>query len=73
MKDLLTKYQNLKSLEEKRLFCLKLDENKKHFNLLSFDKLSEFTINVCFKLLTGHDVNKVKEKRHVNYKEHNKY
>jgi len=74
-KNILKKYKLIKTREDKRLFCLKLDEQKnKTFNkMLSYEKLSEFSINVCFEKLTGFIVNEKRKERIVNYKEHKKF
>jgi hypothetical protein len=62
-------YLNLKTIKEKRLFCLDLDLNKKYYKLLSYDKISEFTVNVCFEKLTNINLNQIKERRHINFKD----
>ena len=71
-KDILKEYKSIKTRENKRLFCLKLDEQKnKAFNkMLSYKKLSEFSINVCFEKMTGFTINEKRKERIVNYKEH---
>lgn len=69
----LEKYKVLKSKTEKINYCLNLDVEKKYIYYLNYDKISDFTVNVIFKLLTGFEANELKERRHINYKEQKKY
>lgn len=67
------KYKNLKTTKEKRLFCIDLDVDKKYYELLSYEKLSLFSINVCFEHLTGVKVNLDRERRNINFNDEKKY
>jgi len=71
--DYFKNYIDLKSREEKRVFCFNLDVNKTYFKYLSYEKISEFTINVCFEKLTGIKVNQVRKARNIKYIEHKTY
>lgn len=73
MNNILKSYKNLKTAKEKRLFCLKLDKNKKYNKLLSYDKLSIFSINVCFENLTNIKVNETKQRRNINFNDEKTY
>jgi len=45
---LINQFKNLKTTNEKRLFALKYVVNNKAIELLSYEKISEFTISAMF-------------------------
>ena len=67
------KYKNLKTTKEKRLYCINLDFDKKYFKLLSYEKLSLFSVNVCFENITGHQINEKRKSRNINFNEEKNY
>jgi hypothetical protein len=69
MNDILKKYKSLKTSKQKRLFCLELDKKNEYTQLLSYEKLSDFSINVCFQKITNIKILKEREKRAIKYKE----
>ena len=67
------KYKNLKTTKEKRLYCINLDVDKKYFKLLSYEKLSLFSVNVFFENITGHQINEKRKSRNINFNEQKTY
>ena len=69
----LKEYNSLETRDEKRLYCLFLDKENKYKDVLSYEKVSLFSINVYFERLTGIKVNEDKKRRHINYKDEKEY
>jgi len=69
----LFKYNSLKTRDEKRIYCIKLDKNYRYKKELLYKKISLFSLNVYFERLTGFKVNEDRKDRNVRYKDARKF